>query len=139
MARARYSVHGTRIPSGGVGPLDTGETAAPSRPICSCEVAPCPLHDAAAAPLSTPKEEPAPKERCGRCFYVLSHHPSCPEPEIASLRAALSEARKDTERLDWLNGRVSWFTQHFAYAHKYANVRESIDAARTPTEDTKDG
>lgn len=49
--------------------------------------------------------------------------------ENKNLRSALSRAMKDTERLNWLNGRISWFIQHYGFNPAYANIREAIDAS----------
>ncbi len=55
--------------------------------------------------------------------------------ENFNLRSQLAEAQRDTERLDWLNGRLNWFTtQGPGHDPKYADIRERIDAARSTPE-----
>lgn len=45
--------------------------------------------------------------------------------------AELARLVEDAERLDWLNGRLNWFTtQGPGHDPHYANIRERIDAAR---------
>ncbi len=57
------------------------------------------------------------------------------EEMLTALRSQLAEAQRDTERLDWLNGRLNWFTtQGPGHDPKYADIRERIDAARSTPE-----
>lgn len=55
--------------------------------------------------------------------------------QLTALLAAAEEGRKDTERLDWLNGQVDHQAAD-AYLHvefdTNSNLRAFIDAARTP-------
>lgn len=66
-------------------------------------------------------------------FATLDH------ADLRTLLAALAEARKDSERLDWLAERYTdydrWLAAYWA-DHGFADLRKAIDAARTPTTET---
>jgi hypothetical protein len=72
------------------------------------------------------------------CFAIASWAQAKCVASRAIVEREREEARKDAERLNWLNGRVSWFIATHAFNPDYPNVREAIDAARalTPTETT---